>query len=287
MTNGTSQGLFVIVAVIIFGIFVLISYMLFGDKLKTNLGAIFDTSMEHSLENLTGETGVHLKNQEEGDSFIFAKIREGVGDKSGISDVWVQLEKHPDKTATIIWGSGIKQERGRYSEAFTKSIKGGNLVIPSTINGYRITEISDNAFRYATFNGTLTIPNLRVIGESSFYDSRFLEGFNAPNVETIGYGAFSNSGFSGNFYSPKLKTIGAVAFRYSKFTGDFIQPYLETIEHNAFNTSLFDGEFNVPNVKTLTSETFYRSKFKTISAPNLVSVDKNALGTSSGYYQIK
>lgn len=46
MTNGTSQGLFIIVAVIIFGIFVLISYLLFGDKLKTGLASIFDDSLE-------------------------------------------------------------------------------------------------------------------------------------------------------------------------------------------------------------------------------------------------
>lgn len=42
MTNGTSQGLFVLIAVIIFGIFVLISYILFKDTLKPSLIAIFE-----------------------------------------------------------------------------------------------------------------------------------------------------------------------------------------------------------------------------------------------------
>lgn len=47
MTNGTSQGLFVIVAVVIFGIFVGISYLLFQDKMQTGLSTIFDNSISN------------------------------------------------------------------------------------------------------------------------------------------------------------------------------------------------------------------------------------------------
>lgn len=43
MTNGTSQGLFVVVGIIIFGIFVLISYILFKDTLKPTLSGILLT----------------------------------------------------------------------------------------------------------------------------------------------------------------------------------------------------------------------------------------------------
>ena len=48
MTNGASQGLFVIVAVVIFGIFVLISYVLFRDTLKPSLANIFTDSLEQT-----------------------------------------------------------------------------------------------------------------------------------------------------------------------------------------------------------------------------------------------
>lgn len=54
MTNGTSQGLFVVVAIVIFGIFVLISYLLFKDTLKPSLSGIFSDSLEQSYDNLTG-----------------------------------------------------------------------------------------------------------------------------------------------------------------------------------------------------------------------------------------
>lgn len=54
MTNGTSQGLFIVVGIIIFGIFVLISYILFKDTLKPTLSGIFTDSLEQSQDNLIG-----------------------------------------------------------------------------------------------------------------------------------------------------------------------------------------------------------------------------------------
>ena len=61
MTNGTSQGLFVVVAIIIFGIFVLISYMLFKDNLKPTLVNIFTDGLEqseNSLDNYDGKNHI-------------------------------------------------------------------------------------------------------------------------------------------------------------------------------------------------------------------------------------
>lgn len=61
MTNGSSQGLFVIVAVVVFGIFVLISYMLFGSQLKPQLASIYCNAFEITSENTgfgTGECSV-------------------------------------------------------------------------------------------------------------------------------------------------------------------------------------------------------------------------------------
>lgn len=53
MTNGTSQGLFIVVAIIIFGIFIAISYLLFRDTLKPSLSTIFTDSLEQAEGNLT------------------------------------------------------------------------------------------------------------------------------------------------------------------------------------------------------------------------------------------
>ncbi|HGP0303506.1 MULTISPECIES: hypothetical protein [Enterococcus] len=56
MTNGASQGLFVVVAIVVFGSFVLISYLLFRDNLKPSLSGIFKDGLEQATDNLTGVT---------------------------------------------------------------------------------------------------------------------------------------------------------------------------------------------------------------------------------------
>lgn len=64
MTNGSSQGLFVIVAVVIFGIFVLISYVLFRDNLKVGLASIFGDSTEQALNDLNYKRNVSVDDME-------------------------------------------------------------------------------------------------------------------------------------------------------------------------------------------------------------------------------
>lgn len=57
MTNGTSQGLLVIVAVVIFGLFVGLSYILFQDQLQTGLTQIFTESIDNSKKIVGGKNG--------------------------------------------------------------------------------------------------------------------------------------------------------------------------------------------------------------------------------------
>lgn len=52
MTDGASQGLFVIVAVVIFGIFVLIAYLIFRDQLKGALEGIFTKAIAEAEASL-------------------------------------------------------------------------------------------------------------------------------------------------------------------------------------------------------------------------------------------
>lgn len=52
MTDGASQGLFVIVAVVIFGIFVLIAYLLFRETLKDSLEGIFKNATSAAESSL-------------------------------------------------------------------------------------------------------------------------------------------------------------------------------------------------------------------------------------------
>lgn len=51
MTNGSSQGLFVVVAIVIFGMFVFISYLLFKDNMQPSLAKIFCDSFTITSKN--------------------------------------------------------------------------------------------------------------------------------------------------------------------------------------------------------------------------------------------
>lgn len=54
MTDGTSQGLFIVVATVIFGIFVVLAYILFEDTLKPALAGIFKYGIFQAEEKLDG-----------------------------------------------------------------------------------------------------------------------------------------------------------------------------------------------------------------------------------------
>lgn len=56
MTGGTSQGLFVVVAIVIFGLFVGISYTVFGDTLQPALVTIFTDAINLNDDRLDMET---------------------------------------------------------------------------------------------------------------------------------------------------------------------------------------------------------------------------------------
>ncbi len=52
MTEGTSQGLFVVVAIVIFGIFIGLSYTLFGDTLKPALVNLFEQATKDTTNKI-------------------------------------------------------------------------------------------------------------------------------------------------------------------------------------------------------------------------------------------
>ena len=53
MTDGTSQGLFIVVAIVIFGIFVVLAYILFEDTLSPALASMFGDTTEKASKRLT------------------------------------------------------------------------------------------------------------------------------------------------------------------------------------------------------------------------------------------
>lgn len=111
------------------------------------------------------------------------------------------------------------------------------LTIPSTIDGKKVTEIGDKAFRYCTQLQSVTIPRgVTRIGERAFEGCLALKDITLPDTVTdVGIYAFASTGWfdsqpDGDVY------IGKVYYRYKG-----IMPAQTTITVRSGTVSIADG----------------------------------------------
>ncbi|HBK4031851.1 TPA: leucine-rich repeat protein [Enterococcus faecium] len=237
MTNGTSQGLFVIVAVVIFGIFIFISYLLFRDTLKPSLSTIFTDGLEQANCSFKKECPINVDSSREDGEYLYAKIRES-NPKKNETEIWIQVEKLSDGTLSIDKSS---TSDNNYTYGSPDMI--GSLEIPDTIDGMKITNISKHgsgSFEDAEFSGSLKLPSsLNYIGESSFHSSMFTGELILPeSITFVGEYAFYKSTFSGLLNLPNsLAVIGKSSFAYSIFSGELDVSHVNYIQDSAFSHS--------------------------------------------------
>ena len=177
----------------------------------------------------------------------------------------------------------------------------GELVIPETLDGKKVTAIGNNAFKNCSgFTGKLVIPDsvTEIIGSSDQYDGAFsgCTGFDSlvlsKNLTTIGDCTFRNcTGFKGSLTIPSsVTTIDDNAFEgCSGFTDSLtIQSGVKTIGNNAFDgCGRFTGNLTIPNtVMTIGEYAFrYCRGFKgSLTIPNSVtSIGNGAFNWCSGF----
>ncbi|MCE3183189.1 hypothetical protein [Enterococcus faecium] len=138
MTNGSSQGLFVIVAVVIFGIFVLISYVLFRDTLKPSLAKIYC------------------------DAFTITSKNTGFG-KLGNCDVEVTYEewlKDLENKGYVV--AEDKDFEGSGDGNFIYKGTDEKVIVPDIIKGVTITSVK-NMFKNNTPVNAVAINNPNLI----------------------------------------------------------------------------------------------------------------------------
>ena len=134
------------------------------------------------------------------------------------------------------------------------------LVIPSEVDGYSVTEIGNGAFKFTnaypknTRITTVIIPeSVRIIGDSAFDNSR-LENLQLPeSLVDIGYNAFAGTQLVEVAIPNSVKNIGDGAFSYSKIKNLTLGLSLETIGKDAFQRHfLYEGPRNVVISDTVT-----------------------------------
>lgn len=138
--------------------------------------------------------------------------------------------------------------------------RGGDVVIPSTLGGYPVTAIGDNAFYCCDNVTSIEIPNgVTAIGESAFSGCNSLVSINIPNgVTTIEYRTFFDcTGLKSINIPNGVTTIRPWAFNSTGLTNVEIPDSVTEIGDYAFaNSSL--TSVTIPNgVTTIESGVFY------------------------------
>lgn len=196
MTDGSSQGLFVVVAVVIFGIFVAISYMLFRDQLTPSLASIFRDSTEQATLKLNASKYYHITPQKinEDSDFIFenGKIIDYVGESK---DVVIPYEINGEKVTVI--GFASFRNKGLLS-----------IVIPNTVENIEtkafqvnnletlympdsITQIGTAVFESNKLTEVRISRGLTIIPEETFRDNNLKKVEIPTNIISIRSYAFS------------------------------------------------------------------------------------------------
>lgn len=144
MTNGSSQGLFVIVAVVIFGIFVLISYVLFRDNLKVSLASVFNDSiimtkevMETKGDNLISGSKRQLYRIDSHEDLGKGEFRVIKSTKRPINGAY------PNERSSVMWDVTVPDLKEGDTFVFQFDIK---KISHEVTEGSRLT--SDGNLRY-------------------------------------------------------------------------------------------------------------------------------------------
>lgn len=206
MTDGTSQGLFIVVAIVIFGIFVVMAYILFEDTLSPAMASMFHTAIEQTNDSVSQ----------------YVRISEDI---IATSDY-----EFNEKTGTILKYLGSDTE----------------IVIPSRINNVRVRAIDDYAFNFVIYENTLihsienqltrvTFPNtLETIGYKAF-NTNAIKEIHLPNsVHTIKREAFQMNGTEKITLSTRLEVISEEVFESHNLKELYIPHTVKEIKERAF-----------------------------------------------------
>lgn len=124
MTDGTSQGLFIVVAIVIFGIFVGLAYTAFGEVLQPKMVTIFETALDFKVEG--GSEGTPEVPVEPEVEVVFedANLEKSVKEELGIAtDEPLTTLKMEKLTSLSALGKGIKSLKGIEYAVNIKSLR--------------------------------------------------------------------------------------------------------------------------------------------------------------------
>ena len=169
-------------------------------------------SLESQIEELKNEQQQKDEEREKKIAELMAQVELLRNNDSGGSDV--QQENTSDEKEQT---TGFKYTvQGNEAIITGYSGQDTDIVIPSSIDGYRVTAIGDNAFEDTMLTSVIISNGVKQVGWFAFNGCMKLKSIVAPSsITEIGYSAFGNPGSSLTLYCHE----GSYALSYAKSFG--------------------------------------------------------------------
>lgn len=155
-----------------------------------------------------------------------------------------------------------------------------DLVIPSHIKGYEVSEIADSAFKQSGFYSIKIPDTVKKIGRAAFCMSYKYKTIEIPDSVTyIGPSAFSQCGDLVEVkLSNSIKEIPENCFAFTTFKSIEMPDSVQVIGDSAFRGNYSLKEIKLPkNLKTIETDAFMGNQFTTIELPQgLETIEKRA-----------
>lgn len=262
MTEGASQGLFVVIAIIIFEIFIGLSYIVFGENstLQVGLVDIFESAVSVNFKGVDG-----------GSDMIY-------------TDETLFEFDEASQTITGYTGEDI------------------DIVIPKRINGLEVLKIGFNTFNDKNLESVIIPDTVTTIGTQAFMDNNLQSLYLPDSVVQISYGAFQNNilkevrlpnniavigrqAFNRNHLESvvipdSVVTIGVSSFGNNRLLSVILGAGVATIDTGAFNSNNIESIYIPDNVSTLGSVAFRNNNIDSIELPSHTTYDNNTFDDS-------
>lgn len=272
METGSNKSLYTLIAVVVFGIFLSLSYFLYQDQLKSVLADVMNKSSVTTSIKLDNNGLIPTP-----EAFFTSTILA-------------------DGTCSITNYTGLSKD----------------VIIPATINGVKVTTIGGTAFYNKGLtsliiplgitrieNGTsedvgafsrnyltlVTIPDsVTYIGNDAFYGNRVERLYLGDNVKTLALRCFKSNSISEIVFNSKLEVIGDQAFRFNALVNVTIPGSVKTLGHLSFSQNKL-VTFTIPSSVTTISEYMLGSNNLTvINIPNSLKANIQANPKLLGKY---
>lgn len=190
MESGSNKSLFTLIAIVIFGIFLSLSYFLFQDNLKAVLGSVMD------------KTSIMTSNKLDNNGVIATDSKH-----------FTYVISNGEVTITRYKTTGPK-----------------DVVIPAIIDSYPVTSIGDGAFNGISLNSMVLSDNIISVGPYAFFSCNLKSIDLGNSLQTLGHDSLAWNSLTKLDIPSSVKFIGYATFHGNSFIELTIPNTVETLE---------------------------------------------------------